>query len=112
MGVFLPQGASLQSLDGFLRSSSGEVTGYDVQLHFQTGPFNTGWDSDAQTLRSLVASQSSNTFLPGFNRLGLDLGGFEAPADGFAALFIRPIGSINATRHIYSSLALRYLTAG
>lgn len=112
MGVFLPQGAALKSLDGFLRASSSEVTGYDVRMYFQTGPFDTGWNTDAETVRSLVAAQAGNTFLPGFNRLGLDLAGFEAPADGFALLFIRPIGTISATRYIYGGLALSYVTAG
>lgn len=111
MGVFLPQGAALKSLDGFLRASSTEVTGYDVQVHFQTGPFDTGWNTDAETVRTSVATQSGNTFLPGFNRLDLDLAGFEAPADGFAVLFIRPIGTISATRYIYGGLALSYVTA-
>ncbi|MEP1522218.1 DUF2793 domain-containing protein [Ascidiaceihabitans sp.] len=111
MGVFLPQGAALKALDGFLRASSTEITGYDVQFHFQTGPFDTGWNANGSTVRTSVASQSGNTFLPGFNRLGLDLGGFVAPTDGFALLFIRPIGAITATRYMYGGLALSYVTA-
>ncbi len=110
MGMFLPQGAVLKSLDGFLRASSTEVTGYDVQVHFQTGPFDTGWNTDAETVRTSVATQSGNTFLPGFNRLDLDLGLFEAPEDGFALIFIRPIGTITATRYLYGGLAMNYVS--
>lgn len=111
MGAFVPKGAVLQALDGLLRGSDTEITGYDVQVYFQTGPLTTGWNTDAETVRTFAGGLSAVSFDPGFNRLSLDLGGFEAPEDGFAVLYLRPTGTITSTRYIYASLALSYLTA-
>ena len=111
MGAFVPKGAVLKSLSGLMRSSSTEVTGFDVQVFFQTGAFDTGWNSDAETTRTLAASQTGVALDPGFNRVALDLGDLVAAEDGFVTFYVRPIGTISATRYLYASLAMNYLTA-
>lgn len=112
MGVFVPQGTVLRTVSGMIRRSSAEVTGCDVQVHFQTGPTGAPWASNADITRTLLAEVPGVTLQPGFQKLDMDLGEMVALSDGFVLFFLRPIGALTATRYIFNSMVLEYLTAG
>jgi hypothetical protein len=97
-------------LDVALRSNSTEVTGYDLRGYFQTGPWGAGWTSDGSVTRTLVGSVDNATVVTGFNRVTVDLGDYEASDDGFVVVFMRPIRTISATRYLYTSMFLTYLS--
>lgn len=111
MGLFVPKGAVLTSMDGFMRSSSGEITDVEMRAYFQTGTFGTTWADNADTTRTWITTETVATPDLGFKRATLDLEGTIAPEDGFLMFYVRPTGTLTATRYLYASMALRYLTA-
>jgi hypothetical protein len=111
MGAYLPKGATLQSLDGVLRRSFSEVTGFDLRVYLQHGPASGDWEADGDTTRLPVADLLGEPLSAGFNTLALGLGDTVMPEDGFVMVYLRPVGSITATRYLYGSVVLSYLTA-
>jgi hypothetical protein len=110
LGALMPKDATLQNLTAALRRNNSQITGFDLRVYFQTGPWSAGWDSDAASTRSLVFSEDGITLDGGFNRYIAELGGYTAPEDGFILIFVRPVGTLSATRYLFSSMNLTYLT--
>lgn len=110
MGAFVPKGAVLERISGFMRGSNAEVTGCDVQVHFQTGPVGAPWLANEDITRVPVAEAPGTDVQPGYQKLDIDLGQMMAPEDGFVLMFLRPVGSLSSSRYIYAALALDYLT--
>lgn len=109
-GVIVKAGTVLQDMHGAIRYSSGEITGYDLRVFFQTGPWSNGWSSNASVSRTQILAADSVSLANGFNEINYDLNGFEAPDSGFILVFFRPIGTITATRYLNTSISLTYLT--
>jgi hypothetical protein len=110
MSALVSQKSRLTTLEVALRSNSTEVTGYDLHVYYQTGPWGAGWTSDGSVTRTLVGSVDNATVVAGFNRVTVDLGRYEVQDDGFVMVFMRPIGTISATRYFYTSMFLTYLS--
>jgi hypothetical protein len=110
MSVLVAQKSRLTTLEVALRPSSTEITGYDLRVYFQTGPWGAGWTSNGSVTRTLLGSVDSATVADGFNRVTVDLGDYEVSDDGFVVVFMRPIGTISATRYLYTSMFLTYLS--
>jgi hypothetical protein len=111
MSALVSQNSCLKTLEVALRSSSTETTGYDLRVYFQTGPWGAGWTSDGGVTRTLVGSVDNATAANGFNRVTVDLGNYEVPADGFVLVFMRPIGTLSDTSYFYTSMFLTYLSS-
>jgi hypothetical protein len=109
-GALIEKDSRLQLVKSGLRCNSTEVTAADFRVYFQTGPWTTGWSSDGDVTRTLIGTMDNVSIGTGFRRMSIDLGDFIAPEDGFLLLFMRPIGTITATRYIYSSMFLNFLT--
>ncbi|UUV43190.1 hypothetical protein RCCWILLIS_18 [Rhodobacter phage RcCWillis] len=109
-GPFLRQGATAREIKGMFRSSSAEVTGYDVRVYFQTGNLSSGnWDSNGETTRDLLYSANNVSFVDtNWLEVSWPLGNFVAPSDGVILVHIRPVGTITAVRYIYGPLSLEY----
>ncbi|MDB4213361.1 DUF2793 domain-containing protein [Octadecabacter sp.] len=110
LGSFIEKDAQLARFKCGLRSNSTDVTGLDMRVYFQTGPWDVSWSNNASSTRTLVGPVDGSIVAAGFNRIDLDLGGFVAPDDGFLLVFLRPIGTRTSTRYIYSSMTASYLT--
>jgi hypothetical protein len=110
MSALVSQKSRLTTLEVALRSNSTEVTGYDLHVYYQTGQWGAGWTSDGSVTRTLVGSVDNATVVAGFNRVTVDLGRYEVQDDGFVVVFLRPIGTISATRYFYTSMFLTYLS--
>lgn len=111
LGVLITQGTRLDRINLALRRNSAEITGYDLQVYFQTGPWDSDWSSDAQTTRTLIGSLTAEPVGTGFARAEVDLGGFEAPDDGFILMYLRPTGTISSTRYLYGGVFLSFLSS-
>lgn len=109
-GPFLREGATVREIKGMFRSSSTEVTGYDVRVLFQTGNLSSGnWDSNGETSQVTLFSADNVPFTDtNWAVVSWDCGQFVAPSDGVLLVHIRPVGTITAVRYIYGPLSLEY----
>lgn len=110
MGAYVPKGAVLDRISGFMRGSNVQVTGCDLQVYIQTGPVGAPWLTDGDITRQLVAQINGVDVQDGYQKLEIDLGQTVVPEDGFVLIFMRPIGTLTSVRYIYAGLALDYLT--
>lgn len=110
IGAMVEKDACLQFIKSAHRVNSTEVTGVDMRVYFQTGPWDTGWNSNGDVTRTLIGSVDNGTAATSFSQTTIDLGNFIAPEDGFVLFFMRPVGTITATRYLYSSMFLNFLT--
>lgn len=109
-GPFVLAGARVKRIKGMLRSSSTEVTGYNVRVIYQTGNLDSGnWDSNGETSQTVLYSADGVSFTD-TNWLAVmwDLGDFTVPSDGVILVHIQPIGTITAVRYLYGPLSLEY----
>lgn len=105
-GILLSSGTKLHgfSLSGYLNHA--EVQDLDIRIYFQTGPWNSTWDSVGETLRTTLFSQ---------NNIGMTLGvsqqrkyiplSYTTPADGTFFIALRPTmaSTMTGTRFFYAS---------
>lgn len=110
LGPLIPGGATMRRFHCAFRLSSDEITGLDVRVCFQSGPWQTGWNDAAQTVRTQLGAVDDFGADMGFTVLDMDLGAFVTPADGYFLVFIRPRGTLAATRFAYSSAYVDYLS--
>jgi hypothetical protein len=110
-GPLVPGGATLTEIEGAFRRGDAEITAADIRVTFQNGAWDGTWDSDAETASTVLFAADNITLSDAWTRVTGSLGGWVAPDDGFLLVFVRPVGALSATRFIYSSIRIGYLTA-
>jgi len=72
-------------------------------MFFHYGPWNS-WDTTGETTRDVLYTGDD------FSLFGTDwmlfdpaITEYTCPADGFIILYIKPIGSLTATRYVYTN---------
>ena len=109
-GIFLPAGSTLHAinLSGYINSD--EVSNLDLRCYFQTGTWDTSWNSTVETTRDLLFTQdTSPAFIGGYKmqRTHIPLS-YTTQADGnfFVAVRASTTSTLTATRYFYLSGAL------
>ena len=108
-GIFVPSGSVLHGfvLAGHL--SSEEITGLDIRLAFQTGPWNQSWSSAPSTVQTVLYSQDNMVMPPSveMQRTYIPLS-FVAPSDGYFFLAARatPTATLTSNYYLYTAGAL------
>lgn len=108
-GVFVPAGSVLHAFRLAGNMNNTEITGLDLRVYFQTGPWNASWNSNGETTRQTLFSANDAGFDGGtaLQRLQIALD-FTAPEDGYFFAAIRPnaASTPTATRYFFATGAL------
>lgn len=114
MGLFLPQGAVLEDLQGRLRANgtgAGQLTSTSLRLYFQYGPETpgaSGWATNAETTRDTLFAADDIALSVGWQSLLASLSGYTTPRDGTLLIYLKPGGTYTQNTAILTSFALRY----
>ncbi len=110
IGIYLRQGETLVDLHTAWRCNASDVTNVDVRMLFHTGLFDGTWNTAAETTQSVIHSEDGVPMTVGWSQYKPSVTEFTAPADGFFMLVIRPVGTLTATRYIYTNGSFTILT--
>lgn len=108
-GVFLTAGSVIHGLRLAGNFTSSEVTDVDLRICFQHGPWNSSWNTNAETTRVVLASLDAAGLTGGTDMQRLDVPlAYTAPADGYFQIIMRPVTTavLTATRYFQSAGAL------
>ncbi|WP_179378101.1 DUF2793 domain-containing protein [Jannaschia marina] len=107
IGLFVRGGTRLLSLDGMLRASSTQVTGYDLRICVQTGALDGSWNTASETQKTTIHASDNRPMGTAWHGLSADLTSTVVPQDSAVLIYIRPHGTLSGTRYLYSTLQLR-----
>ena len=104
-GIFLPAGSTVHGFKVAGFANSNEVTDIDLRICFQTGPWNTSWNSTAETVLDTLYSQNDAGLSQGasMQKLYVPLA-YTTAADGYLYLATRANSTsvLGATRYFYA----------
>jgi len=88
------------------RANSTDVTGVDIRLFHQTGPWEGNWDSTSETTRTqLLAANNLDFSGADMKRHVLDIDQ-TVSGDGFLLMMVRPVGTLSTTRYLFTSVSI------
>jgi len=111
LGPVILDGSSAKQLRIAGRCNSAQVTGIDVRLYHQTGPWSAHWDSAVETVRTLIGGADNLDFSEAdMKRHILDMDE-TVVGDGYLLMMVRPVGAPTQTRYLTSSVSVVWESA-
>lgn len=118
MGMYMPAGTVLRKLNWMSRSNNNTITDFEIRIyHRKPNPvtrWETGIDSDAEMTNTLLYSGNWSDFTVSVNsndtsRIIIDFGDIEFADAGMLSIYVKPIGTLTATRYLRTNLAWEFL---
>lgn len=108
-GPTLTAGTKVTGFNMLVRPSNSEVTAIDVRLYHSRGPLDGSWGNTGATTWDLIHAANNIGFTAtNWTRYAPELTPYTCLDDGHFLMFIRPVGTISATRFIYGSTRVEY----
>lgn len=106
LGPIIMDGSVIKRLRLAGACNTAEVSGVNIRLFHQTGPWQGTWDSAGETTRTTLLSVNDLDFSNAdMKRYIFDVDQ-SVTGDGFLLMSIQPIGTITTTRYFQSSISV------
>jgi len=111
LGPYLPDGATVHDLRIAGYANALEVTGIDLRIYHQTGPWAGTWNNAGDVTRTLLHASDNLDFSGGnMRRYNLNINA-AVSGEGYLLMMVRPIGTLSSTRFLLSSANVQWSPA-